>query len=119
MATKKKSTPAQKRTQFKKGQSGNPNGRPKRELCIPDILRKIGREPGTVDGKFTKLDIVLRKVFEYALDGQPWAVAFIADRTEGRAIQKVEQTITGKMGISEAIIAMETAPDPEEADDSD
>jgi hypothetical protein len=104
----KKMTEKQKATQFKKGKSGNPKGRPKKALCIPDILKAIGKEPGTVDGKHTKLDIVLRKVFEFALDGQAWAIHFIADRTEGRAIQKVEQSITGKMGISEAIVAMHT-----------
>ena len=36
--------------QFKPGVSGNPNGRPKGVQSIPDILRKIGEEDGTVDG---------------------------------------------------------------------
>ena len=29
---------------FVKGQSGNPNGRPKGSLSIPDMLRRIGEE---------------------------------------------------------------------------
>ena len=69
--------------QFKSGVSGNPNGRPKGVQSIPDILRKIGDEEGTLDGK-SKLDVIMYKVFQYALEGKPWAVQFIADRTEGK-----------------------------------
>ena len=78
---------------FKKGQSGNPNGRPPKVKCIPDILRKIGEEEGTVDGK-TKLDVIMYKVYQFALEGKPWAVQFIADRTEGKAKEYIEQKIT-------------------------
>jgi hypothetical protein len=79
--------------QFKPGVSGNPNGRPKGVQSIPDILRKIGEEDGTVDGK-SKLDVIMYMVFSYALEGKPWAVQFIADRTEGRALERVEQHVT-------------------------
>ena len=78
-------------TPFKPGQSGNPKGRPPKVRCIPDILRKIGEEEGTKDGQETKLDVVMRKVFKYALDGKSWAVQFIADRTEGKAVERVMQ----------------------------
>ena len=74
---------------FKKGQSGNPNGRPKGVQSIPDILRKIGDEEGTIDGK-SKLDVIMYKVFQFALEGKPWAVQFIADRTEGKALERVQ-----------------------------
>ena len=78
---------------FKPGVSGNPNGRPKGIQSIPDILRKIGEEDGTVDGK-SKLDVIMYMVFSFALEGKPWAVQFIADRTEGRALERVEQHVT-------------------------
>ena len=78
---------------WKPGESGNPNGRPPKIRTIPDILRKIGEEEGTTDGK-SKLDVVLYKVFQYALEGKSWAVQFIADRTEGRALERVEQHVT-------------------------
>lgn len=77
--------------QFKSGVSGNPNGRPKGVQSIPDILRKIGDEEGTLDGK-SKLDVIMYKVFQYALEGKPWAVQFIADRTEGKAKEIREVT---------------------------
>ena len=77
--------------QFKSGVSGNPNGRPKGVQSIPDILRKIGEEEGTLDGK-SKLDVIMYKVFQFALEGKPWAVQFIADRTEGKAKEIREVT---------------------------
>ena len=76
---------------FKKGQSGNPNGRPPKVKSIPDILRRIGDEEGTLDGK-TKLDVIMYKVFQYALEGKHWAVQFIADRTEGKPKESREIT---------------------------
>ena len=77
---------------FKKGQSGNPNGRPPKVKCIPDILKAIGDEEGTVDGR-TKLDVIMYKVFQFALEGKPWAVQFLADRTEGKAKEYVETKV--------------------------
>ena len=59
-------------------------GRPKGVQSIPDILKKISDEEGTMDG-LSKLEVVMRKVFQYAVEGKPWAVQFIADRTEGKA----------------------------------
>ena len=76
---------------WKKGQSGNPNGRPPKVKSIPDILRRIGDEEGTLDGK-TKLDVIMYKVFQYALEGKHWAVQFIADRTEGKPKESREVT---------------------------
>ena len=76
---------------WKPGESGNPNGRPLKIKTIPDILHKIGEEEGTVDGK-TKLDVIMYKVFQFALEGKPWAVQFIADRTEGKAKEFKEIT---------------------------
>ena len=79
--------------QFKPGVSGNPSGRPKGVQSIPDILRKIGDEEGTKSGDLTKLQYVMRKVFDFAVEGKPWAVQFIADRTEGKAKEFRETTV--------------------------
>ena len=53
--------------QFKPGVSGNPKG-------------------------LNKLEVVMRKVFQFAVEGRPWAVQFIADRTEGKALERIDQT---------------------------
>ena len=84
---------------FKPGQSGNPKGRPKKENCIPDILRMIGEEiakdkagnPISGEaGEMNKREFVLRKVFDFAVKGQSWAVQFIAERTEGKVSDKLQ-----------------------------
>jgi len=74
-----------------KGQFGAGNtasvgkGRPKGSRSIPDLLRKISDEKGTTDGSMDKLEVVMRTVFSYALEGRYWAVQFIAERLEGKA----------------------------------
>jgi hypothetical protein len=83
---------------FKPGVSGNPNGRPKKEVCIPDILRNIGKQQGspeiirqlephfpTVDFKsVTNLQVVLYTCYLNAERGDDASRSFIADRTEGK-----------------------------------
>ena len=86
---------------FKAGVSGNPNGRPQNKQSIPDLLRKIGSEEGSVDG-LSKLEVVLRKVFGFAVDGRAWAVQFIADRTEGKAIERSVVSDEWKEVVKEA-----------------
>ena len=76
---------------FKKGQSGNPKGRPKRAKCIPDILRKITSKKGK--GGSTKLDLILNNVVDNAIKGDVWSIQFIADRMEGKPAQVIQQTI--------------------------
>jgi len=84
---------------FKAGVSGNPNGRPKGSMSIPDMLKRIGEETipkeirskvneifDDVDaGEMTLMEGVMRTTMIYAIQGKPWAVQFIADRTEGKA----------------------------------
>jgi len=74
-----------------KGCSGNPKGRPKKTLCIADTLRNIGSEPF---GEYeTRLEALCRLVYDLALKGTPWAVQFIADRTEGKPVQMTIETM--------------------------
>ena len=75
--------------QFVKGNTASVGkGRPQGSRSIPDILRKIAEEEGTNDGT-TKIEVVLRQVFKYALEGKSWAVEFIANRTEGKPHQTI------------------------------
>ena len=76
---------------FKKGQSGNPKGRPKRAKCIPDILRKITAEKDK--SGVTKLNLILNNVVNEAIKGDTWSIQFIADRMEGKPAQVIQQTI--------------------------
>ena len=74
---------------FKKGQSGNPNGRPKTQFTIADILRKISAEKSAENEKKTNLEMICSKAIEQAIEGNKDARNWIADRSEGRAIARV------------------------------
>ena len=82
--------------QFVKGKSGNPAGPKLKHQKIPQILEKIGMQPGTKDGKMTKLDVVMIQVFKFAVEGRPWAVEFIANRTEGKPRQQIDINLDDK-----------------------
>jgi len=74
---------------FKKGQSGNPNGRPKGSTSIASLIKKIGSEEISQGNPYDKLEFIMRKVFDFAVQGESWAVHFIADRLEGKPKQVV------------------------------
>ncbi|MDG2188517.1 MAG: DUF5681 domain-containing protein [Candidatus Marinimicrobia bacterium] len=66
---------------FEKGVSGNPGGRPKWKQ-VTEIMKS---ETNTA-----KLETMIDKVFDLALEGNMRAVEFIADRLEGKVAQRVE-----------------------------
>ena len=73
---------------FMPGVSGNPNGRPKKSNCVSDLLRSKGDEIQE-DGR-TKLQAVIEKLYERAIEGELKAIDMIFDRLEGKAAQKLE-----------------------------
>ena len=75
---------------FVKGNPGNPNGRPRKAICIPDLLRKVGDEECNLNGaKIPKIEAVVREIYKQALKGKQSAIDFIAERTEGKVADKV------------------------------
>jgi Family of unknown function (DUF5681) len=67
-----------KRTQFKKGRSGNPKGRPPRKPDVHSELTKVLREKVTVtiDGQPAKVTVqqaLLLRLRDQALRGELWA----------------------------------------------
>ena len=74
---------------FAPNSSGNPQGRPPKKMCIPDILKSIGEEQ--YDDKYTKLEMVMNKAYEMAMTGNMRAMEFIAERLEGRVAVKDEK----------------------------
>lgn len=112
MQKQSKKMPTGKR--FKPGQSGNPKGRPKKAKCIPDLLRKIGdyQTPAELqksvieyfelpkDTCVSMAEAVCLKVYMKAMEGQSWAINFIADRTEGKPAQTIIQEETNKPDFS-------------------
>ena len=85
---KKRGNPA-----WEKGTSGNPHGRPKNESSIANILRKFADEKSDFDpdGKQTRLERICLKALTSAEGGDPHARSWVADRMEGRAIDRIIQ----------------------------
>lgn len=71
----------------------NRKGRPKRDNSIAEILRKLLDEPASDSNAKTKREMILRKVVDDAFKGDNWARQFIAERTEGKAIERIEAII--------------------------
>ena len=65
---------------FKKGQSGNPGGRPKWKQ-ITEILKSEKNQE--------KLEEMINVVFERALEGDMRAVEYISDRLEGKVATRL------------------------------
>ena len=68
------------------GQSGNVGGRP-RDKAFRTALNLAVREFDT-DGKTTKLRRIADKLVACAVAGEPWAVAEVANRLDGRPHQE-------------------------------
>lgn len=73
---------------FKKGTSGNPNGRPKSGFALNEYITELANIP-VGKTKKTMLEAVVAKVYEEALDGNMTAVNFLADRILGKPNQSI------------------------------
>lgn len=87
--------------QFNKGESGNPNGRPKGARSLSTILRAMLEEEIeiTVDGKKEKKqfqDVIIRKLIKKANDGDLRAIQEIFNRIEGKPQDKIDLTTMGE-----------------------
>ena len=65
---------------FKKGQSGNPGGRPKTK-AFADAIRIAVNE---AQGNRTKLRAIADTLVEKAVEGEMWAIREVADRLDGK-----------------------------------
>lgn len=72
---------------WKKGETGNPNGRPKKEYCISDWIRQKGDAKTKQDR--TRFEELSEIVWSRALAGDIGFVNIILDRMEGKAIDRV------------------------------
>ena len=74
--------------QWKKGQSGNPNGRPKSGFALNEYITELANTP-VGRSKKTMLEAVVNTVYQEALGGNMTAVNFLADRILGKPNQSI------------------------------
>ena len=75
---------------WKKGQSGNPSGRPKSKMLSDAYRNKLEEPvPNDPEGR-TWAELIAEAQIRYAVRGNVQAAREIADRTEGRARQAIE-----------------------------
>ena len=73
--------------QWKKGQSGNPKGRPKSGFALNEYITDLANVE--LEDKKTMLEAVVGKVYEEALKGNMTAISFLADRVLGKPSQSI------------------------------
>jgi 3-hydroxyisobutyrate dehydrogenase-like beta-hydroxyacid dehydrogenase len=77
---------------FKKGQSGNPKGRPK----LPDLSEAIARVLSEEKDGLTALDAILAALRAKAAKGDVRAAQELLDRGFGKSKQFIDHTTTGE-----------------------
>jgi uncharacterized protein DUF5681 len=68
---------------WKPGETGNPEGAKKPRRFLAALERALAQD----DGK--RLRDCVEKLLDFAAQGQPWAVQFLAERLDGKAEQTV------------------------------
>lgn len=85
-----------KANQFKKGQSGNPNGRPKLLPALDLLVAEALGIPEGGDYKKSNAFKIINKLQEMAAKGHVRAAEIVMDRGWGRVQQTLDVTTAGK-----------------------
>lgn len=86
-------------TRFKKGQSGNPNGRPK----LPDIREALAKILADEKDGYTALEATLMALRAKAVRGDIRAAEALLDRAFGKPKQAIDHTTGGDKIVPNAI----------------
>lgn len=99
-----------KHTRFKKGQSGNPNGRPK----LPDIRDALAKILADEKDGYTALEATLMALRAKAVRGDIRAAEALLDRAFGKPKQAIDHTTGGDKLVPNTItIELVSQPDGE------
>ena len=84
---------------FRKGQSGNPGGRPKEKKFHAALAAALSEtDPKT---GLPKLRRIAENLVDAAMKGDSWAIKEVADRSDGKAVQAVDLETDQKHHIDE------------------
>lgn len=92
-------------SRFKKGQSGNPKGRPKK---LPELDKLMANVLGEEKEDITALEVILRVVRAKAAKGDLRAAEILLDRGYGKARQQHEHS--GSMVTTPPVINVTVQP---------
>ncbi len=76
---------------FKKGQSGNPAGKPKGATSKPKLSDYLTKD---------QVDSLVKKAFQMAERGNETMLKFVLEQNFGKAVQPTDMNIVGDMFIS-------------------
>lgn len=99
---------------FKKGQSGNPKGRPKK---LPDLEVIITAVLADEKNGITAAQQILQALHKAAVKGNVRAAELLLDRAYGKITQKIDHTTVGEKFNGFAFLNPIAAPD--DSDDKD
>ena len=80
-----------KKYRWKKGQSGNPNGR---RNAYTDLIKEFSF---TKKGEKERREVVVSKLFQLAERGDLRAIQFIVERLEGKALDRQERVTKSEL----------------------
>lgn len=78
---------------FKKGETGNPHGRPP---VLPELKTAIAKLLSEKSGDYTALDAILKALFKRAMSGDVRAAQELLDRGFGKSQQLIDMTTAGE-----------------------
>ena len=91
---KEKITDKKQDTKFKKGKSGNKNGRPKGSISLVSILkRKLEEFKYDKDGGKQRAEIFIDKLLEKAEKGEDKSIDSVLKYVEGLPTQKIDAEV--------------------------
>jgi len=85
-----------KDTQFKPGNNANPKGRPKKEVCLTDILREQAEleDVKTEDGiLISRKQGIGQKLWAMAMGGDTVIMKYLYDRIDGKPRQSIDMVV--------------------------
>lgn len=92
---------------FKKGQTGNPNGRPRK---IPELDKLLAEVMGEEKDGITAAEIILKAIRAKAAKGDVRAAEVLLDRAYGKPKQSIDTNLT----TNEPLIIVRTEVKPNE-----
>jgi hypothetical protein len=102
-------------TRWKKGTSGNPRGRPKKQDCLTQLLREEIQKICPTDREKRKWkELIVRATLQLAMKGNATALKEVWERLDGKVLQTEKLQLGGADG-KQVTIEVVYADQPKES----